>query len=231
MDLDTTTAKGSHEKIFKKMKKGDIDILIGTQMITKGLDFPNVTLVGIIAADLTLNIPDFKASERTFQLLTQVGGRAGRGEYDGKVILQTYEPEHYSIVTAKSHDYLNFYNKEITIREAFNYPPFREIINIIISGEDEEDTYNVANSIARDIKQEIFKEIDYADYNETIIGPMEAPIYRIKNKFRRQIIIKARPTNINLITQVLDRVNKSIIEKNKSKNTSISIDFNPVSII
>ncbi|SCG83512.1 primosomal protein N' (replication factor Y) (superfamily II helicase) [Proteiniborus sp. DW1] len=231
MDLDTTTAKGSHEKIFEKMKKGDIDILIGTQMITKGLDFPNVTLVGIIAADLTLNIPDFKASERTFQLLTQVGGRAGRGEYDGKVILQTYEPEHYSIMTAKSHDYVNFYNKEISIRKEFNYPPFRDIINIIISGENEKDTYNVASSIARDIRLEVFKQIDSAEHKETIIGPMEAPIYRIKNKYRRQIIIKAKRSNITLITKAIDRVNKDNIEKNNAKNISVSIDFNPVSII
>ncbi len=231
MDMDTTTAKGSHERIFEKMKKGDIDILIGTQMITKGLDFPNVTLVGIIAADLTLNIPDFKASERTFQLLTQVGGRAGRGEYDGNVILQTYEPEHYSIKTAKYHDYVSFYNKEISIRKEFNYPPFRDIISITISGENEKDTYHVSNSIARDIKQEIFQETNSLEFNDTVIGPMEAPIYRIKNKYRRQIIIKAERANISMITKAIERVNKNSIEKNNYKNINVSIDFNPVSII
>lgn len=230
MDLDTTTAKGSHEKIFEKMKRGDIDILIGTQMITKGLDFPNVTLVGIIAADLTLNIPDFKASERTFQLLTQVGGRAGRGEYDGKVILQTYEPEHYSILTAKSHDYIRFYNKEISIRNEFNYPPFTDIINIVISGENEKDTYNMSSSFAKDIRQKIFQETNSKELSETIIGPMEAPIYRIKNKYRRQIIIKAKKTDIPMISKAIERVNRNYLDK-INKNINISIDFNPVSII
>ncbi|MFA5525150.1 MAG: primosomal protein N' [Tissierellales bacterium] len=231
MDLDTTTAKGSHERIFRRMKNGDIDILIGTQMITKGLDFPNVTLVGIVAADLTLNIPDFKASERTFQLLTQVGGRAGRGKYEGKVILQTYEPDHYSILTAKSHDYIQFYNKEIMIRKEFSYPPYTEIINILISGENEKETYNVSNSIIKDIKKEIFQATNCMELSDAIIGPMEAPIYRIKNKYRRQIIIKAKKTDVTMITKALDRVNKSSIEKNNYKNINLSIDFNPVSII
>ncbi|WIV10799.1 primosomal protein N' [Proteiniborus sp. MB09-C3] len=231
MDMDTTTAKGSHEKILGKMKRGDIDILIGTQMISKGLDFPNVTLVGIIAADLTLNIPDFKASERTFQLLTQVGGRAGRGEYDGKVVLQTYEPEHYSIMTAKSHDYISFYNKEISIRKEFNYPPFTDIINIIISGENEKDTYNISNSIAEDIRREIYQETNNLELREAVIGPMEAPIYRIKGKYRRQIIIKIKRSYVSMITKAINRVNISNRIKNNYKSINISIDINPVSII
>jgi len=232
MDLDTTTAKGSHEKIFEKMKKGYIDILIGTQMISKGLDFPNVTLVGIVAADLTLNIPDFKASERTFQLLTQVGGRAGRGEYDGKVILQTYEPEHYSIIAAKNHDYISFYNKEISIRKEFAYPPFTDIINIIISGENEKDAYDLSIFFAESLKQEIcLEDVKATELKNAIIGPMEAPIYRIKGKYRYQIIIKVERKYICLITKAIDRVNRKSREKNSFNNLNINIDINPVSII
>ncbi len=231
MDVDSTTRKGSHERIFEKMKKGDIDILIGTQMISKGLDFPNVTLVGIIAADISLNIPDFRASERTFQLLTQVGGRAGRGKYAGKVILQTYEPEHYSILTAKSHDYTSFFNKEISIRKEFNYPPFTDIINIIISGDNEKDTYNISNYIAEEIRKQILKEANNLDLKETVIGPMEAPIYRIKGKYRRQIIIKSRKSDVLMITKAIDWVNRNNREENKCKNINVSIDINPVSII
>lgn len=231
MDLDTTTTKGSHERIFENMKKGHIDILIGTQMISKGLDFPNVTLVGIIAADLTLNIPDFKASERTFQLLTQVGGRAGRGEYNGKVILQTYEPEHYSIIAAKTHDYISFYNKEISIRREFSYPPFTDIINIIISGENEKDTFDLSDHFAKSIKQEICLDIKDAELKNAIIGPVEAPIYRIKGKYRYQIIIKVEKKYIDLVTKALDRVNRNIREINGFNNISINIDINPVSII
>src|SRR5690606_20038090 len=111
-------------------------ILIGTQMIAKGLDFKNVTLVGVIAADTTLNLPDFRASERTYQLITQVAGRAGRGEFEGKVIVQTYNPEHYSIQCAKNYDYSGFYNKEIMLRKEFLYPPFTNLISIVIYGED-----------------------------------------------------------------------------------------------
>lgn len=231
MDIDSTSRKGSHERIFGKMKKGDIDILIGTQMISKGLDFPNVTLVGIIAADTTLNIPDFKASERTFQLLTQVGGRAGRGEYDGKVILQTYEPEHYSIVTAKSHDFISFYNKELSIRKEFNYPPFTDIINIIVSGENEKDTYNISNFIAEEIRQLIYKKTNSLEKREIVIGPMDAPIYKIKGKYRRQIIIKTNKSDILMVTKAIDWVNKKNREKKDYKKVNVSIDINPVSII
>lgn len=231
MDMDTTSSKGSHEKIFEKMKKGNIDILIGTQMISKGLDFPNVTLVGIIAADITLNIPDFKAAERTFQLLTQVGGRAGRGDFEGRVVLQTYEPEHYSILTAKNHDYISFYNKEILIRKEFDYPPFTDIINIIISGGNEKKVFDAASKIANKIKYEIIKETNKLDLTEKIIGPMEAPIYRIKGKFRRQIIIKAESSDTFMIIKIIDRVNKEsdVIEHNS--DLRISTDINPVSII
>src|SRR5690606_18185511 len=136
MDMDTTSRKGSHESILNKMKDEKIDILIGTQMVAKGLDFKNVTLVGIIAADTSLNLPDFRSSERTLLLINQVAGKAGRGDLEGKVVVQTYNPDHYSIQYAKDHDYLAFYNKEILLRKEFNYPPFVNLISIVIYGED-----------------------------------------------------------------------------------------------
>ena len=135
MDMDTTTQKGSHEKILNDMKEGKIDILIGTQMISKGLDFKDVTLVGIIAADTSLNLPDFRSPERTFQLVTQVAGRAGRGEYSGEVIIQTYNPDHYSINFSKNHDYLGFFQTENALRKEFLYPPYIKLISLLIYGE------------------------------------------------------------------------------------------------
>lgn len=230
-DVDTTTKKGSHEAIFSKMKKGNIDILIGTQMISKGLDFPNVTLVGIIAADITLNLPDFKASERTFQLLTQVSGRAGRGEYSGKVILQTYEPNHYSILTSKANDYIGFYNKEISIRRAFNYPPFTEIINIIISGEIEKDTIEFSNIFAEKLLNRIANFSNRLKLEEIFLGPMDAPIYKIKRKYRRQILIKTEKEYNELVTESVEWVYKNCDERKKYKDINVNIDINPISII
>ena len=123
MDADSTTRKDAHQKILDVFRSGEIDILVGTQMIAKGLDFPNVTLVGVISADTALNLPDFRAGERAFNLLTQVAGRSGRSEAGGDVIIQTYMPEHYSIQAAQGHDYLRFYREEIGYREALLYPP------------------------------------------------------------------------------------------------------------
>ncbi|RYD04604.1 hypothetical protein N752_14620 [Desulforamulus aquiferis] len=123
MDADTTSRKGSHKEILEQFINGDGQILIGTQMIAKGLDIPEVTLVGVVSADVSLNIPDFRAAERTFQLLTQVAGRAGRGEASGDVIVQTYDPEHFSILTARDHDFISFYHREMSVRKALCYPP------------------------------------------------------------------------------------------------------------
>ena len=134
MDSDTTKKRGSANVFHDLFKKGEIDILIGTQMIAKGLDFPEVTLVGIIYADMALSIPDFRACERTFQLITQVAGRAGRGDRPGRVIIQTFNPTHYSIIHARNHDYHAFYNEEISYRKELGYPPYSRISNIRISG-------------------------------------------------------------------------------------------------
>lgn len=221
MDMDTTSKKGSHEKIYTTFKNKGADILIGTQMISKGLDFPGVAVVGIIAADMTLNIPDFKSCERTFQLITQVSGRAGRGDTYGRVIVQTYSPEHYSLQSALHQDYLEFYNKEILIRHTFMYPPYSELINIIVSSNKEEDAKNMIKSITDKIGTAICKREDVS-----ILGPSPAPISKINTYYRWQTIIKGE------VDRDLKKHIKSIITSmhNKGSNFRVSMDINPVSL-
>lgn len=137
MDFDTTRKKNSYEKIYNTFKEGRADILVGTQMIAKGLDFKNVTLVGVIAADLSINLPDFRSAERTYELITQVSGRAGRGQKPGEVIVQTYSPENYSLKCAAKNNYRDFYNREIVVRKNMNYPPFSDILLINVSSKNE----------------------------------------------------------------------------------------------
>lgn len=221
MDLDTTSKKGSHDRIYNAFKKGEADILIGTQMISKGLDFPGVTLVGIIAADLTLNIPDFKSCERTFQLITQVAGRAGRGDTAGNVVIQTYNPDHYSIQSALYHDYNEFYGKEILVRQSFQYPPFSDLINILVSSTMEQEAEDALKSITGEIRN-IVRGFD----NIYVLGPSPAPISKINTYFRWQTIIKGK-TNLDLKQKIKALLNSAASKKNKIK---ISFDVNPVSL-
>src|SRR5690606_24255429 len=137
MDVDTTSGKWSHHEILERVGRGEVDILLGTQMIAKGLDFPNVTLVGVVNADVAMNLPDFRASERTFQLLTQVAGRAGRGPRGGLVLIQTALPQHYAIQSAVAHDYDSFAERELTERTEPEYPPHTRLVNVVVSGTDE----------------------------------------------------------------------------------------------
>ncbi len=230
MDMDTTSKKGSHESMLHKMKDEEIDILIGTQMVAKGLDFEKVTLVGIIAADTSLNLPDFRSSERTFQLITQVAGRAGRGEFEGKVIVQTYNPEHYSIQCAREHDYVAFYNKEIVLRKEFNYPPFTNIISVVMYGEDnrylEMKTKEVYNLIIEEMLKEGLDEL-----TENVIGPYPAPLEKIKNNYRFQILIKSKDEYMDKLKNIIEWV--CIINRDKMnlKGIRFSIDINPNSIL
>ena len=230
MDMDTTTRKGSYESILKDMKKKKIDILIGTQMVAKGLDFENVTLVGIIAADTSLNLPDFRGPERTFQLITQVAGRAGRGNYEGKVIVQTYTPEHYSIQCAKEHDYISFYNKEILLREEFKYPPFVNIISIIIYGEDLKLVMNKSKEVYEHLLDRAFS-IDYKDLKKNIIGPYPAPLEKIKKNYRYQILIKCTDDELEDLKSIIEWV--CILNKYKLDYQGIrfNIDINPNSVM
>ncbi len=191
MDRDTTTRKGSILKILKGLRDRSIDILIGTQMAAKGHDFPNITLVGIICADLSLSFPDFRAGERTFQLLAQVSGRAGRGEVPGRVVLQTYNPDHYSILSARTQDFKTFYNEEIGFRKALDYPPFSRIIQLKISGRDSKQTGQYAQAVG-DLCNVLKKnDMSFMKYIE-ILGPIEASLYRIAKQYRWQILLKGK---------------------------------------
>ncbi len=230
MDADTTSKKGSYEIILDDMKNKKIDILIGTQMIAKGLDFENVTLVGIIAADTTLNLPDYNSPERTFQLVTQVAGRAGRGDTEGSVVLQTYNPDHYSIRHSRNQDFENFYNIEIKLREEFLYPPFINLVNILIYGESRQKVGKLSKDIYNIIGKEIYN-IYQSSYRDYIIGPYPAPLEKIKKNFRFQIIIKLEDVYKDELKDLIYRVCIKNEFKLNMDDIKISIDINPNTII
>ncbi len=193
MDRDTVTRKGAMVKILKGLRRREIDILVGTQMVAKGHDFPHITLVGIICADLSLSFPDFRAGELTFQVLAQVAGRAGRGQAPGRVILQTYNPDHFSIQAARKQDYKSFYSQEIRIRKDFSYPPFSRMIQLKISGKDAGATRRFAQAMGEWCLK-IKAEDPQAHSRIDILGPIEAPVPKIANRFRWQILLKSGHT-------------------------------------
>lgn len=220
MDVDTVTKRNSHEQILDKFRNENIDILIGTQMVVKGHHFPNVTLVGVIAADGSLNIDDFRANERTFQILTQVAGRAGRGEKKGRVIVQTYNPDNFSIECAKEQKYDLFYNTEIALRKQLKYPPFCDIILIGFTSENEVDVQNLAEKIHLYLKNRVIKE----NIGIILYKAVPAPIDKIKNKYRWRILIKCKFSEeiMNLMNDTIEKYYSLRI-----KNTRINIDLNP----
>lgn len=209
MDVDTTRTKNAHEKILHDFKNSNIDILLGTQMITKGHDFENVTLVGVLAADSSMNVSDYRASERTFQLLTQAIGRSGRGTKKGRAIIQTYMPEEFSIITAKEQNFEKFYNVEINIREKLNYPPFCDIMIGVLMGKNEED-------VKEDAK--VFYSI-FCKYFKPF-NPMPAPISKINGEYRWRVIIKQK-----LNEEKRDQVKQCLDEFLKNHNTKIKLNF------
>ncbi len=223
MDMDTTRGKGAHYSILKAFKDREADILLGTQMIAKGLDFPGVTLVGVVLADFSLNLPDFRAAERTFQLLTQVSGRAGRGDRPGKVVIQTYNPGHYSIQAAKTHDFEGFYGQEIEVRKEFGYPPFERLINIIVSGEGRREVIEGARAMYNglcDRLQDLKKKYE-------IYGPSQAMHSKIKNKYRWQVIVKA--PDLDEIKEAVREAKMELL-KSQLKGISIITDVDPVNL-
>ena len=219
MDVDTVTKKNSHEEILNKFKNENIDILIGTQMVVKGHHFPNVTLVGVIAADGSLNIDDYRANERTFQILTQVAGRAGRESLEGKVIIQTYNPDNFSIEFSKQQNYDLFYNTEIELRKQLNYPPFCDIIVFGFSGTIEKEVIELSKFMQNILKKNL------EAYGISVFKPMPAPIDKINTKFRWRIIAKGQVSDDSII--IINKSLKKIYELNKFKNTNISVDINP----
>jgi primosomal protein N' (replication factor Y) len=186
-DLDTTRSKGSHDVILAHFAAHRSDVLIGTQMVAKGLDLPLVTLVGVVSADTGLNLPHYRAGERTFQLLTQVAGRAGRGLLGGKVILQTYQPEHYAIRAAAKHDYAEFYEQEVRLRKELGYPPFRRLARLVFRHISESQAESEAERLATELRNNIASSKAQAD----LIGPAPCFFRRRRGEYRWQIVVRA----------------------------------------
>lgn len=218
MDQDTTSKKGSHERIIKDFKERKYDILLGTQMISKGLDFPYVTLVGIINADTTLNVPDFRSNERTFALLYQASGRAGRSDIPGKVIIQTYNPESYVLNCVKNNDFNSFYNYEMNIRKLLKYPPYYYLVSLKIISSDYNVALENANRVCKYLKDNI-------DSSSIVLGPTTANLFKFNNMYRFQIVIKYRFDN--KLMKVLKELDGIYINDNK---TNLEIDIDPLHI-
>ena len=225
MDRDTMKTRGSFENIYNEMRNGDIDILIGTQMITKGHHFPNVTLVGVVYADLSLHIPDFRSSERTFQLLTQVAGRAGRGKIPGTVIVQAHNPDHYVFDYVPQHDFNGFSEKELSLREKLNYPPYTQLVALEIESETEPEGEAAVNHL----KQFLSEPVKQSPGVE-LLGPSRAAMYRINNRFRWHLILRSKETQAlqSLVTQCL--ANQQL-RKLTSGKIKITVDVDPMNLL
>lgn len=214
-DIDTTKQKDGHQKLLERFARKEGNILLGTQMIAKGLDFENVTFVGVLNADISLNIPDFRANERTFQLLEQVSGRSGRGQKEGTVMIQTYNPEHFVLQCVKHHDYLKFYQEEMKTRKLAAYPPYVHLVSILIQGKDEQ----AVDQSAKQIKNYLQKQLEHM----AILGPANSLIYRMQDIYRKRIMIKF--TNSKQLYPVLEKM--SDFYNKKGNKVHVVCDFNP----
>ena len=231
MDYDTTRAKDSYEKILQAFSNHEADILIGTQMIVKGHDFSNVTLVGVLAADMSLHVNDFHAAERTFALLTQAAGRAGRGKLPGNVVIQTYDPDHYAIQTAKEQDYEAFYDKEIEYRRLMNYPPVWNMLLIHVTSPDESECGSMAQRV-HDTAAQMISHIEKSQspddrHQIQLIGPADATIAKVNDIYRKVIYMKT--SDYAALISVKDGIEQAVKADTAMKNANISFDFNPMS--
>ena len=224
IDSDILTKKNAHIELLGKFQKGEIDILVGTQMIAKGLDNPNVTLVGVISADTGFSVPDFRASERGFQLLTQVAGRAGRGDYKGKVLFQTYNPDYYAFQTAKSQNFEKFFETEIKARQEFDYPPFSQIVRLILSSMNNFRAEKSAMEIALRLNT-MTEKFGFGEYLETL-GPTPCIISKINGYYRYQILIKNK-----LSQKGHDFISKFLDKITLPKDIKLAIDVDPLDIL
>lgn len=215
MDADTTTGKEGHEKILQEFADGGADILVGTQMIVKGHDFPNVTLVGILAADLSLNVGDYRAAERTYQLLAQAAGRAGRGKKPGDVVLQTYQPEHYSIVCAARQDYIGFYEQELAMRQMLQYPPVSNILGVLVLSEKEDQAGRLAAEAAEQMKA--YEQV-------AVLGPTKAPLAKAKDIYRQ--IVYGKCADYRVLRQIKNQLEAYMKEQEIYKDCRLQFDFN-----
>ncbi len=233
MDLDTTGTKGSHGKILEKFKNRHASILLGTQMVAKGLDFENVTVVGVISADTSLLLPDFRSSERTFQLLTQVAGRAGRKEKLGKVIIQTFNPERSAIVHAKDHDYQSFFKEEIAFRKELRYPPFSRLILVQFKSEDEKKVVEHAGHFSDILRNKVAHQQGNKDHIE-LLGPISAPISKIRNHFRWQILLKISKSFDRSGAEGRRLIHSAMtqyLEGHKDSRVHVGIEIDPYSLL
>ena len=218
MDIDTVSKKNSHEEILNKFKNENIDILIGTQMVVKGHHFPNVTLVGVIAADSSLNTGDYRANERTFQLLEQVSGRSGRGKKQGTVMIQTYNPDHFVLQCVKNHDYQMFYKKEMEIRQLAKYPPYCYLISVLVQGKKEEEV--IWN--AKQMKEYLKKQLPHVG----VLGPAPCTIYKMSDIYRQRMTLKVTKTD-----HLYETLQMMMDYYNKKGKVNVICDFNPYTTI
>ena len=223
MDFDTTRTKDSYEKILQAVASQEADILIGTQMIVKGHDFPNVTLVGVLAADMSLHVADYHAAERTFQLLTQAVGRAGRGQLPGQAVIQTYDPEHFAIQTAKAQDYESFYQHEIAYRKMMHYPPIWNMLLVHCMGKNEQITQQTAQLMADKLQSAIKR----SNRPVLLVGPADATIAKVNDIYRKVLYMKAADyQTLEALKDALEQFGK---KTNAFSNVTIQFDFNPSS--
>ena len=220
LDRDSASGKGAFETILQAFRDRDIDILVGTQMIAKGHDIPNVTFVGVVLADIGLSMPDFRSAERSFQLLTQAAGRAGRGDSPGRVIIQTLNPDHYAVRYAAEQDYEGFYKKELEFRKWLRYPPFSACANILVRADKQEEALRMAS--------EISFILNPPPEGVRVIGPAEAPVLRVRNEFRYQILLKAAKRS--MLRQLVHKLRDFAIAE-RWKATALTIDVDPISLM
>ena len=222
IDRDTTGRRKSFEEVLMSFSRGEIDMLVGTQMLAKGHDFPNVTLVGVISVDAGLALPDFRSAEKTFQLLTQVAGRAGRGDLQGRVLIQTFHPDHYALRHANTQSYEDFYAEEIRFRKNLNYPPFVALASILIK----HSNYNYAFDNAQILRDCL--QASNVEKNCIVLGPAPAPLARLKGEHRLQILVKAR--NRTKLRETLDFALADAQEKFCDLRV-VNVEIDPVNLL
>ncbi|MCR4399579.1 MAG: primosomal protein N', partial [Syntrophomonadaceae bacterium] len=221
MDADSTRGRGSHREILQAVARREVDVLIGTQMVAKGLDFPLVSLVGVVLADTVLHLPDFRAGEKAFQLLAQVAGRAGRAERPGQVVIQTYNPDSPAVRFAAAHDYQGFYEQEIHSRYLLGYPPFSRLVRVVVSGQDERVTAAAAEGVARTARELLAESAEPSQ----VLGPGPCPLPLLRGRFRFQVLLKGG--NGSLLTSVAGHLRAN----GRAKHVRIDVDVDPVSML
>jgi primosomal protein N' (replication factor Y) len=219
LDRDRVRRRGTAERVLAAFESGELDVLVGTQMIAKGHDFPRVTLVGVVDADVGLGLPDFRSAERTFQLLTQMAGRAGRGDQGGEVLLQSHLPDHYALRLARTHDYRGFYEHEMEFRRTMAYPPAGALLNVVVRGAEEAPARREASWLARRLREQSAGRF-------RVLGPAAAPLARIKNEHRVQVLMKGERAAQR------EAVRRALTERyGEARWPGITIDVDPVSLM